>query len=822
MTTNTLKLRDYQELVVNQTYQSFDCGLCSVLLYAPTGAGKTIIASKIIADYVRAGKRVMFLVHRGKLVRQTLDKLSKFFGIDAGVIWGDYYTPDYSKPVQIAMLQTIRNRELPPNIDLVILDEAHTGAYFKIWRQIMDKYSGGIWVLSKTKFLGLSASPWRAKSDQGYCQYFQTIVKAPYPNELISKGDLCRARQFTYTDLIDESKLKVVDGEYTEKSMADVCTPALNTEIIKLYLEKDPNIKRKLIAFCATVKQAEDLAHQFNLVGVEAKCVVGETSENEREEVFSQFSNGEIKLISSCNVLTEGFDEPTVTAVLVCRPIKSLALWVQITGRGLRIHENKDDCWFFDFCGNINRLKLPTEAHKLSLCPNPKPFKGNATKKCPECDSTIAFYERYCPHCGYMFDSLEKKAADASVKRKFEEILSPEQQRQVKFIKARAINAYNDRKPINIEKEFYNKFDYLMPEEWYEELIFNANDKTWTAALQHYWRYLLQVNQDPNSIKTRATIEKCIEREFKSGIQSKLTNLDVVFEEEKNKKIKNIISYQPWWVILGHSKPIDADSIQIAYTRIKGICQLRYAPDTDTITAYAELFDVAVTEGIEYHTIDSETIDKHVHNIKNNIQNSAFKFVSQYILNLTQSARERVWGQLTKEEKFAYRNWKERFGETPAKQHTVKAVDTKPTVVPPVLKAELKPAPKPMPAPTPEHSAYGNETAPKPNTNIPQNTCVPSVVNNTNIDKVENNLIKGGLQLTLFPETEAEKAINDVINPLRLDVNDWVKGNNPKRSNYNHEGRIIKIHPSDKRLCYVDFQKFNRCWCRLVDLKRMD
>ncbi|BDA75867.1 hypothetical protein CAL7716_100330 (plasmid) [Calothrix sp. PCC 7716] len=825
--TTSISLRDYQIDVINQTYQHFDSGKVSVLLYAPTGAGKTVIASQVIADYVKKGKRVMFMVHRGKLVRQTLDKLSKLFGIEAGVIWSDYYTPDYSKPVQIAMLQTIRNRELPPDIDLVILDEAHTGAYFKIWSQIMDYYSGGIWLFSKTQFLGLSATPWRAKSNQGYCQFFQTIVKAPYPNQLIEQGDLCRARQFGYTHLIDESKLKVVDGEYTEKSMAEVCTPALNTEIVKIYLEKDPEVKRKLIAFCATVKQAEDLAYQFNLVGIEAECIVGETPDCKREEAYEKFSKGTIKLISSCNVLTEGFDEPTVTSLLVCRPVKSRALWVQMTGRGLRRHQDKEDCWFFDFCGNIKRLKLPTEAHELSLCPSNKPLKVTSTKICPECDSTIPFYERYCPHCGYMFDSLGKKAAAASVKRKFEEILSSQQQKQVKYIKTLAINAYNNRKPIDIEKEFYKKFNYLMPEEWYNGLIFNSNEKTWNAALQHYWRYMLQINKDVNLIETRARIERCIQREFKSGIMSQLTNLDVVFDEQKKEKVKRLIAYQPWWLILGQSKPIDADSIQIAYTQTKGAYQSRYAPDADTITAYAELLDMAITEAIEYHTIDPETIEKHVHNIKTNIRNGAFKFVSQYILNLTQSAKERVWNQLTRVEKELYRTWKEKFGEIPVQQHTVKtkAEIQSTDIAPPVLKTQPKEAPISKyvtTAPILKNAANARQenSNQQINTNTQQQINIPSVVNNTVAAKEKTSSVMGSLQLTLFPESEAEKAINDVYNPLRLCIDDWVKANNPKRSNYNDEGRILKIHPSDKRLCYVDLKKSGRCWCRLVDLKR--
>jgi superfamily II DNA or RNA helicase len=214
-----LTLRPYQSEVISQVYDKFNSGKISILLYAPTGAGKTIIAAKIIADWENQGKRVLFLVHRGKLVHQTREKLSTYFGIEPSVIWRDFFQPDYAKRVQIAMLQTLQNRELPPDIDLVILNEAHTGSYYKIWQKIMLCYSGGVVALSKTKFLGLSASPWRSKTDQGYCQFFQTVIRAPNPKELIEMGHLCRARQFGYTGLIDESKLRVVDGEFIENSM---------------------------------------------------------------------------------------------------------------------------------------------------------------------------------------------------------------------------------------------------------------------------------------------------------------------------------------------------------------------------------------------------------------------------------------------------------------------------------------------------------------------------------------------------------------------------------------------------------------------------
>ncbi|WP_414589737.1 DEAD/DEAH box helicase [Scytonema sp. PCC 10023] len=123
-----MKLRDYQHQGIRNTYQFFGSGLKSVLIYAPTGSGKTVIASKMIADAVSRGRRVLFLVHRTKLIDQTAATLKNVYGIECGIIWANVpLTP--AAPVQIGMVQTLQNRDLPPDIGLVIVDECHTSIY---------------------------------------------------------------------------------------------------------------------------------------------------------------------------------------------------------------------------------------------------------------------------------------------------------------------------------------------------------------------------------------------------------------------------------------------------------------------------------------------------------------------------------------------------------------------------------------------------------------------------------------------------------------------------------------------------------------------
>ncbi|MBW4512873.1 MAG: hypothetical protein KME64_41255 [Scytonematopsis contorta HA4267-MV1] len=101
-----------------------------------------------------------------------------------------------------------------------------------------------------------------------------------------------------------------------------------------------------------------------------------------------------------------------MTAVLVCRPVKSKALWVQMNGRGLRISPGKDDCWFLDFCGNFKRLGLPTNSFLLTLCPDNKPPQPIPTKTCYQCGSEIAAYEKICPVCGHVFEPTLKLVID--------------------------------------------------------------------------------------------------------------------------------------------------------------------------------------------------------------------------------------------------------------------------------------------------------------------------------------------------------------------------------------------------------------------------
>jgi superfamily II DNA or RNA helicase len=540
-----MKLRSYQSQVIKDTYAFFKLGLKSVMVYAPTGAGKTVMAAKMIADAVKKGRHVLFLVHRTKLAFQTVDTLKRAYDITAGIIWADYpRTPD--APVQIAMIQTLQNRDLPKDIGLVIVDESHTTTYYKIVQKVFNTYSGGILPLSPCYFVGLSGSPWRAKSKEGFCQFFQAIVRAPEPQQLINMGHLVTARHFGWNGLADFSQLDVgLSGDYTQKSMEKVCTSELNAEIVKRFMEHCP--KRKPIAFCGSVEQAYDLAQQFNDVGIVTETVVGKVPEDSRELIYPRFGSGETQLLSSVGCLCEGFDETSCDAVILARPIASLPLLIQMCGRALRLHNGKVDALLLDFCENFKRLGLVTKAHPISLCPKDKPV-FTPTKECPECHASVPNFSKICPECSYEFEG-EGEGKDDGVNPGdaiFGELLSPEQKKQCSYLRSQLQRAYKKNKDIGrVSWLFHRQYNFIPPQHWYQDAIFRrgrgVHEQQRQADLGAFKKYLKKCR--PNAPK--AWMGDMLRNEFGYGFY----DLDPI----------------KWWKIFDIDLTSDWQDIKLAY-----------------------------------------------------------------------------------------------------------------------------------------------------------------------------------------------------------------------------------------------------------------
>lgn len=552
-----VELRDYQKQVIRQVYQFFRLGKKSCLVYAPTGAGKTVISAQIIADAVGKGRRVLFCCHRQKLIRQTQQTLLKSFGIESGIIWADRAT-DYDKPVQIAMIQTLQNRELPEDIGLVIFDECHSSIYYKICWDIMLKYSSGIFALSPCYFIGLTATPWRTKQKEGFCQYFDCIVRAPDPIELVRLGYLARPRLFGYGGLIDFSQLETSSssGDYTEASLQKVCNEEYNAEVVRHFLEICP--ERKTIAFCAGVKQAENLAYQFNELGIKSAVVVGDTPEFERELIFHQFAKGEIQLISSVGCLCEGFDEPSVEAAIIARPTRSKSLLIQMCGRALRLKPGKDDAFLLDFGECFKRCVDPRKKLPIGLCPSEKPIEFSQLKECPECHAMIPIFSRICPECGFEFLGEAEEEDDGDDMPQFGELLTEEEQKHLRYIRQQMKTAHTKgRNPARVTKLFHDKFGYFAPEEWFVGAIFGMKNPE--ANKQIYRNYLQLIRPEA----PQAWFDYMLKLEFGTPKKKYQTQSGRTYTAPP---LDN--KYRPWWKILMIKPLATWEEIKSAYRKL--------------------------------------------------------------------------------------------------------------------------------------------------------------------------------------------------------------------------------------------------------------
>lgn len=498
----------------------------SVLLYAATGSGKTVIASKIIADAVRRNKKVWFLVHRAKLVDQTVKTLKESFGIDVGVIAAKR-RPHPERSVQICMVQTLAKRDLSQygDCDVLITDEAHNTSYFQIFRKVINHFtkdSGGIWALSKLKILGLTATPWRTDKKQGFCQFFQALVRAPRIEELVASGNLRPPRVFGF-DAIAKNQLEVgSDGEYTSESIRIVCTEELNDVVIRRWLADAGD--RKTIAFFGNKFAMNDAVRKLRCLGVLAEGITAETKQVDRSRIFKDFDENRIRILCSIDVLTEGFDQPDIACVVLARPTKSVSRYIQMVGRGIRKCDRLTDCLVLDF-GACSDICLPLEVdnpdvgaedqRKIQLCPRwrpPKNKKDAATVTCPRCQHEHLAILRVCPDCGY--ENPHFQTPTLILGTGWGEILSKTDREKVGYLRTQLRQFYSRLyNPNRVTYNYMKRYGQMAPDNWFFGLVFGGVNVGRNQI--EYRRYLECVIPDGKNPKTKEReIARWMAREF--------------------------------------------------------------------------------------------------------------------------------------------------------------------------------------------------------------------------------------------------------------------------------------------------------------------
>lgn len=389
----TAELRPHQIRALAAIRASLGSGQKRPMVQAPTGAGKTILAAAIVAGALEKGRKVCFVVDAISLVDQTVNAFWSQGIRDVGVIQASHSLEDWSKPVQVASIQTLAKRTRWPAADVVLIDEAHR--LHEAHRKWMAEAS--------IPFIGLSATPW----SKGLAKHFTGLIVAATTSDLIAQKYLCEFDVFGPGKRADLSGVKTGrtghGKDYVEKQLSEaVNTPELVADVIETWMALGEN--RPTLVFAVDCAHAKSLHERFEFSGIAAGYQDKFTKPHERDYLRKRFASGHIKVVVNVGTLTTGVDWD-VRCIVLARPTKSEILYTQIIGRGLRMAEGKDKLLILDHTDTTEELGYVTQIHHDELddgkAAGKREHKPPGPKKCPKCTFLRPRGVRECPSCGH-------------------------------------------------------------------------------------------------------------------------------------------------------------------------------------------------------------------------------------------------------------------------------------------------------------------------------------------------------------------------------------------------------------------------------------
>ena len=395
----TVSLRPFQTAAVAEIRGALMDGHRAVLFVLPTGGGKTFTFVHIAEQAAIRGNRVCILVHRQELVDQASRSLHAI-GCNHGIIAAGY-RQDLRQGVQVASVQTLARRlhTIPPDFfQLLIVDEAHH-AVAGTWAKVLA-------AMPRAKVLGVTATPERLDG-RGLGDQFSAMVQGPDAAWLTAEGFLVPARIFAPPG-IDLSGIKRFDTRkgHDEAEQRLRQGQAMGDAVSHYRRTIEPHHNGTAIAFCCSVAHAEAVAEAFRAQGIPAATLDGSMDRGHRRRTIADLGTGQLKVLTSCDIISEGTDIPSVTGAILLRPTDSLGLHLQQVGRVLRPCPGKAHAVINDHVGNTLRHGLPTDARDWSLEGRPKGRGRKASdaipiRICPACFSAIPSTANPCPECGH-------------------------------------------------------------------------------------------------------------------------------------------------------------------------------------------------------------------------------------------------------------------------------------------------------------------------------------------------------------------------------------------------------------------------------------
>jgi DNA repair protein RadD len=387
-----MKLRPYQQEALDSVKQSLKQQL-NPIVEIPTGGGKSIVIAKL-AEYVSQfpDYRVLILAHRKKLIEQNAEKIDG----DVGVYSAGLGVKDTDNNVIVGGIQSVYNKDLG-DFKLIIIDECHllSPKDDSMYQQLIAKHPDA-------RVVGFSATPYRTDSDS--LPVFTHTCYNIGIGELINQGYLCPLVSKVPKINADFKNVPIKMGDFVESKLAEVMLePKLLKETIAQLL---PHLKerRSCLIFCVNVDHVEIVTQALRDNLINADCVHSKMSKAQGDLAIDLFMQDQTHVLVNCDILTTGFDAPNIDMIAMFKATESRTLYVQMVGRGTRLHPDKDNCLVLDFVGNINRHGPVTNlipSNKKISRKNDETTEGFTHRICPMCLEVNSLQEPKCIECGF-------------------------------------------------------------------------------------------------------------------------------------------------------------------------------------------------------------------------------------------------------------------------------------------------------------------------------------------------------------------------------------------------------------------------------------
>lgn len=430
-------LRDYQIDAFNKARYKISVEKKKrLIIHSGTGTGKTVIGAEITRSAVGLGTRVLWLAHRKELINQGYRKLLEN-GIECNVVMADDSRRRPWLPVSIASVATLVNRKIKPVAGLILIDECHrapAASYLKI----MESYPEAV-------VLGLTATPCRSANSSGLGDMFEDMISCPSVANMMQRINPETGTPYLVPVVVYEPKRPDIskvgtgaNGDYATAGLSKIYgNPVIVGSIVDHWLKYGE--RRRTILFAAGIEDSKGFVARLKENGVRAEHLDGTTPPELRDAILRRLESHETEVVSNVGVLTEGFDSPPTSCIILARPTKSVGLFLQMCGRALRPYPGKEDCIILDHAGCHQDHGDVDEEREWDLKAGVKrkPIPEDADMSagmitCRECARRYRTGPRRCPSCGYERDIISRTVdeVDGELVRRVKE--EPEKPKSIK------------------------------------------------------------------------------------------------------------------------------------------------------------------------------------------------------------------------------------------------------------------------------------------------------------------------------------------------------------------------------------------------------